>query len=1182
MRSSPSGRDMGSTLRFAVGLSMMLLLSSFASLAVIREDAPEILSSIHISESSARTTNLVDVPSWKVNDAWTYDGTLDVRDFVLSSGVSTNVQYLSGTLTQRVTDVYTTTVEGVETLVYRIEGDANYEAQNINLDGNDGDLIVDMQTEEIIRVSDLATIEQNAQFDIDFDYQILWWTVTIDVADLNVDQTYSPPLEGYDFPISVGEAWETDYSYTIDYSGESDYVNIPNDSSGQNSTSWEVVSQGYPGVTYSGCSQSYNITNYDSNGDEIGYRWYCPAVRGDVRSSYTNTVGFIAEHELTTYQPAGRPKQISVDLEYPLSPLNFEMSAWINVSNSGQPVSGQDLEVRYDSGGHVESVTTAANGSAFLTFDTGNSRDDSEGANEFGSHGLVAWITGQRLVGVSTLTIDPDLYEVDLVSRSEGVTVERTRNNKTVTLNPNVGFNAIPLDQLTFSVPVVNRGIAPSPATTLEVGAPDGSTSSTPIPSLGSLEEMRVEVIWTVPANQPFGDVVLTFTADPDEQVTTDGNRSNNEGLFQLFIGRLPTASLSIPSDSLTLSEVSFNGLSSYDSDGGGFSCEFTVEKLDGSNLTSTEEDCVHEHTWNDDGTFLVSLVVTDDENDKAFSQSHITILNRPPEVEIGSEYDSIPVLTAVTFDIDESGDPDTQNPDAPIDIEWDLPCEEGQVGGRCTVTPQSEGEFTIGVTVMDDDGETAEASKTIQITNIAPTNPSAEVWFASNRMVPQILGDNARYTVNEGDVLTMRGFADDSPNDLSLLQHHWSPDAENNPELIISSVGHQSEIEHTYEKAGQHLATLQVVDDDGASTETLIIQFIVNNIAPTILPVSNPLPVAEGGLMQFSVVVQDTINDLPGLITCFDLDPNQNSDSAGNSTDDCDVESLSLAHSWEDATTAPSSIVFHVTDDDGASASVVIPVQINNLPPSPVASASDYEPTEGDVIVLSANGTTDSEYDMANMLYVWDLDISVDSDGDGDPSNDADRQGRWIEVSFSEEGTKNVRMTAFDEGEGASVMLSIEVKKKPFGLNTLVGEYGIYIGLVALIGVLLVVLIQRMKSPATDEFSTADKQIRRKRKKVSMDDAFDDPDYDPFDDEKRKSGPRKMSSEDSVEVSEEAPEETPIESEQVPMDPELSGAFEELIGETPQELDSEASESVAASVEEALDNEDIEALFDD
>ena len=59
-----------------------------------------------------------------------------------------------------------------------------------------------------------------------------------------------------------------------------------------------------------------------------------------------------------------------------------------------------------------------------------------------------------------------------------------------------------------------------------------------------------------------------------------------------------------------------------------------------------------------------------------------------------------------------------------------------------------------------------------------------------------------------------------------------------------------------------------------------------------------------------------------------FRFDPDVNSDLQGNAIDDCDVESQSLIHTWQDATTAPSSIVFHVTDDDGDSASIVIPVQ--------------------------------------------------------------------------------------------------------------------------------------------------------------------------------------------------------------------------------------------------------------
>jgi hypothetical protein len=530
-----------------------------------------------------------------------------------------------------------------------------------------------------------------------------------------------------------------------------------------------------------------------------------------------------------------------------------------------------------------------------------------------------------------------------------------------------------------------------------------------------------------------------------------------------------------------------------------------------------------------------------------------------------------------VTFDVIESGDLDTQNHDAPVDIQWHSPCEEGQVGVRCTITPDAEGTYTITVTAMDDDGATTEASLTLDVTNIAPTNPQNEVWIGPNRLIPDSVG---RYFVNEGDVLILRGWADDSENDLAGHQHHWSPDAELDPDLVISSVGHYSTIEHTYQTSGQHLAALQIVDDDGASTETLIVPITVNNVVPSIAPIATLLPVAEDQLVQLSVEVTDTTGDLPNLIHCFDLDPYTDSDSEGNESDDCDVESRHLAHAWADATTAPDYIVFHVTDDDGARDYIAISLDVNNLDPVARATTSDDSPTEGDVIFLSANGTTDSEYDMENMIYIWDLDIHEDSDGDGDPANDHDRAGMWVEVSFDGEGTRTVQMTAFDEGEGSSVTLVIQVQKTPFSLGGLVSAYGIYIGLLGVIVILGALLMQRLRPPEiVIEAPVFEDAPRRRGKRISMDDAFDDPEYDPFDAKKGKSGPKKSEREVGAIVPEPVEPEDPQK-----MKGDLAHAFEELTGETPHqdEPEEEESESAPVSVDEALDDEDIEALFDD
>ena len=289
------------------------------------------------------------------------------------------------------------------------------------------------------------------------------------MADLVISQTFSPPTEGYDFPLNVGDEWHTDYYQETDYSGQSDYVDIPADESSHESSSWEVVSRGAPGVSYASCQQSYNITNYDSNGDPVGYRWFCPSVRGDVYSSFTQSVGFLANHELVMYQAAPRAKQVSVELEFALSPLDMEQSVFANVTQNNQDVSGQSVEFRYGIEEDVRAFTTGSDGSAEITFNSGSESDDSIGGPDTGSHGVIVWIPNQKIVGASTITIDPNTYPVDLIARSEGVTVERVRDNQTTTLDSVVGFNAIPGDMLTFSIPVQNRGIVSSPATTLSL-----------------------------------------------------------------------------------------------------------------------------------------------------------------------------------------------------------------------------------------------------------------------------------------------------------------------------------------------------------------------------------------------------------------------------------------------------------------------------------------------------------------------------------------------------------------------------------------------------------------------------------------------------------------------------------------------------------------------------------------
>ena len=344
--------------------AILLSLLFFSPIAtIILSDAEYNLDeNLQYKTEASSGTGIIDVQGWQINDNWMYDGYLDVGDFIASSGVSTNIESLYGTLEKTVTEIYISEIDNLSSITYKLESIGSYNANNVNLNGQNGDIAVEMTTIEIIRASDMAVTSQSAIVDIDFCADVLFWCVDIDVAELNVTNSYSPALEGLDFPLSVGETWESDYHQETEYSGESDYVDIPEDSEDDNSSSWSVVSQGYSGVSYTGCSQSYNITTYNSDGEESGYRWYCPAIRGDVKSSFIESIGFAAVHELTAYQPSTRSKVIEIDIEYPLSPVDTDISAWITVTNQGTPVANQTMEFRYEIEDDIRQIITDENG----------------------------------------------------------------------------------------------------------------------------------------------------------------------------------------------------------------------------------------------------------------------------------------------------------------------------------------------------------------------------------------------------------------------------------------------------------------------------------------------------------------------------------------------------------------------------------------------------------------------------------------------------------------------------------------------------------------------------------------------------------------------------------------------------------------------------------------------------
>ena len=135
----------------------------------------------------------------------------------------------------------------------------------------------------------------------------------------------------------------------------------------------------------------------------------------------------------------------------------------------------------------------------------------------------------------------------------------------------------------------------------------------------------------------------------------------------------------------------------------------------------------------------------------------------------------------------------------------------------------------------------------------------------------------------------------------------------------------------------------------------------------------------------------------------------------------------------------------------------------------------------------------------MENMIYSWDMDITKDSDGDENPANDEDIFGKIVEWQFNNAGSIVVQLTVDDGDATDSMRITIQVEEKPFTITSFImSPIGILIVIVLILSIVAApVIMKKRKETEHDEY--------RVPSKGSIDDAFDDPDYDPFSEDRKK-----------------------------------------------------------------------------
>ena len=332
-------------------------------------------------------TGTVDVPTHRIGDEWVYETKFDVSQLLAQANVSASISALTGDTTNEVVDIfYATDNNGDTVLAYEIEISGVFTSgnNNANLEGVTGRLDIRYDGVDIIRARDLATITSDFTLDVRFrPFSIGFLEQTLGVV--NFDNTYTPAKERYDFPIRKGDSWWMEFEATTEVSGTSDYFDPTEfDSEEDENNSWQIIKNEPPvedgaSPQYTGCDDSYKIAESNATGVNLGFNWYCPAVRGSVWNRIVNPAGFTIDWILKTYDPVdsnsvssssspgGRNNQISVSTATTATLPNAMEQVSIEYSVAGSPsipIKNTNLQLRYEIAGTIANPTTDNNGQA--------------------------------------------------------------------------------------------------------------------------------------------------------------------------------------------------------------------------------------------------------------------------------------------------------------------------------------------------------------------------------------------------------------------------------------------------------------------------------------------------------------------------------------------------------------------------------------------------------------------------------------------------------------------------------------------------------------------------------------------------------------------------------------------------------------------------------------------------
>lgn len=386
-------------------------------------------------------------------------------------------------------------------------------------------------------------------------------------------------------------------------------------------------------------------------------------------------------------------------------------------------------------------------------------------------------------------------------------------------------------------------------------------------------------------------------------------------------------------------------------------------------------------HTYPVVGTYVLTLTVTDNNGAVDTDTTIITVAdNLAPTAAAVASPSSGKAPLAVSLDGSGSSDEDG----AVVDWDWDF-ADGGSASGEVVIHVfQNPGTYDVELTVTDDNGDTD--TTTVQVVANAPQAPVA---------VANATPDGTKAPL--GVVFSSVGSID---VDGTIIGYSWDF-GDGSP---LSTAANPS---HLFTTAGTFDVTLTVTDDD-LQTATAVVPVIVgpSNVPPVASGTATPAVGKPVLNVQFSSAASaDSDGSIVSHLWNF-------GDGVGTSTEPNPTYSYS--------TIAPYSVLLTVTDDDGATNTVAIPVSVvPNTPPTAQPQATPRVGKEPLSVDLSAATSSDSDGQIVS--YAWDY-----TDDETVDSTDAEASFDYVLP-----GTYTARLTVTDE-DGATDTATVDITVNP------------------------------------------------------------------------------------------------------------------------------------------------------